>query len=208
MHFKEDYGYLHSVYNDPTSLEYKKMKIVDEHITCGKCLLDVGMGTGQLIEMEKHKFEKIMGIDIDSDSVKICKERFMGDKHVEILQGNIIDLKEYPIKFDFIVCLDVLEHISVEETKTSLKLFDLILNKHGKLIISVPGIFEKIKIRMGKSPGHKHSHSSYGWAGIIKNSGFKIVSIQTVEFPLLNKEFLSKKAHIFGKCCVIVAEKF
>ena len=207
MQFKEDYSYLYSVYNDPGSLEYKKMLIVDNYINKGKYLLDVGMGVGQLIELEKQKIENVIGIDMDSDSVNICKEKFKDDKNIKILQRNILDIQGCSKKFDFITCLDVLEHIPLEKSKISLKLFNSILKNQGKLIVSVPGVFEKIKIALGKSPGHKHSHSSYGWARIITDSGFKIISIQTAEFPLLNKKFLSKKMHIFGKCCVIVAEK-
>lgn len=201
------YNNLQSDYSNPDSLSSKKILTLDSYIKGGHCLLDVGMGTGELVELEIEKFDKIYGIDVDSESVNICKERFKNKKHVEIAQGDITRI-DSDIQFDYITACDVLEHVEINETKKILQNIHSLLDDNGVFIFTGPGIFEKIKIFMGKSEDdHKHSHSSYGWSNIFNSAGFEVVSIETIEFPILDKEILRKKIHLFGKCCLIVCKK-
>ncbi len=206
---KEDHESLRSQYLDPNSLMYKKLRIVDIYINDGESLLDIGSGVGELIELEKQKFGKIYGIDVDEESVEICHKRFKDDKKICIMQGDINDLGNLfkDKKFDCVTCLDVLEHIKVKECKKALNNIYNILKENGKFIFTGPGIFEKIRIFGGRSPTHLHSHSSYGWERMIEMAGFNVINVETVEFPLIHNDFLRKKLHIFGKCCLIVAKR-
>lgn len=206
---KEDYESLLSQYRDPNSLMYKKLRIVDSYINGGETLLDIGAGIGELIELEKQKFEKIYGIDIDKEPVEICHKRFENDNNIQIMQGDINDLENLfkDKKFDCITCLDVLEHIKVEECKKVLNKIHNILKNGGKFIFTGPGVFEKVRIFLGRSPTHLHSHTSYGWKGIIEMAGFNTITVETVEFPLFHSDFFRKRLRTFGKCCLIVAEK-
>jgi len=209
MPHRENYKLLDSEYRNPNSLMYKKLRIVNSYIDGGESLLDIGIGTGELIELVKQKFEKIYGIDVDEESVEICRKRFKNDKKFCIMQADINELKhlfKYE-KFDYITCLDVLEHIKVEESRRALNNIFSILKDGGKFIFTGPGIFEKVRIFLGLSPTHLHSHSSYGWKKMIEKANFNVINVETVEFPLLHNSFLRKNLHIFGKCCLIVAEK-
>jgi len=206
---KEDYESLLLQYRDPNSLMYKKLRIVDSYINGGETLLDIGVGIGELIELEKQRFRKIYRIDADEESVNICRKRFESDENIYIIEGNINDLENLfeDRKFDYITCLDVLEHIKVEECVKNLNnIYDL-LRDGGKFIFTGPGLFEKIRILLGRSPTHLHSHSSYGWKRMIERAGFDVMNVETVEFPIIHSNFLRKRLHIFGKCCLIVAEK-
>ena len=206
---KEDYESLLLQYRDPNSLMYKKLRIVDSYINGGETLLEIGVGIGELIELEKQKFRKIYGIDVDEESVKICRKRFENDENIYIIEGNINDLENLfkDRKFDYITCLDVLEHIKIEECKKALNNIYNLLKDGGKFIFTGPGVFEKIRILLGRSPTHLHSHSSYGWKRMIERAGFDVMNVETVEFPIIHSNFLRKRLHIFGKCCLIVAEK-
>lgn len=193
-------------YSDPESLMYKKLMTLDSYISNGESLLDIGAGTGDLIELEKNKFNLIYGVDIDKESVDICIEKFGDDPDIHIIQGDIRSL-DFIDRFDLITACDVLEHLTLEDCRNTLKIIYSLLKDDGKFIFTGPGIFEKIRIVMGKDPTHQHSHSSYGWSKIIRSAGFKIVSTETIEFPLVNHNLLRKKLHIFGKCCLIVCKK-
>lgn len=206
---REDYESLLLQYRDPNSLMYKKIRTVDSYINGGETLLDIGCGVGELIELEKQKFRKIYGIDIDEESVKICRKRFENYENVYIIKASINDLDTLfkDMKFDYITALDVLEHIPVEESEKALKIIYNLLKDGGKFTFTGPGMFEKIRIALGRSPTHLHSHSSYGWKKMIEQAGFDVIRVETVEFPIIHSDFLRKKLHVFGKCCLIVAEK-
>jgi len=51
----------------------KKLRLVDSYITGGRNLLDFGVGTGELINLERQKFSNIFGVDLDERSIRICK---------------------------------------------------------------------------------------------------------------------------------------
>jgi 2-polyprenyl-3-methyl-5-hydroxy-6-metoxy-1,4-benzoquinol methylase len=206
---KVNYRHLHSEYMDPTSESYKKLRIVDRFLDKGDLLLDIGIGTGDLIELEKNKFNKIYGLDLEQESIELCKKRFENYADIQIFQENIIKIPElfHQEKFDCCTCLDVLEHIEEKNIPDILLAINRCLKENGVFIFSGPGIFEKLRIILGRSPTHIHSHSSYVWKKMIKSAGFEIIHIETVNFPLLNSDFLRKRCHLFGICCIIVAIK-
>jgi ubiquinone/menaquinone biosynthesis C-methylase UbiE len=107
--YEEDYESLAAQYLDTNSLMYKKMRIMDSYTSMGNSLLDIGMGTGELIEREKHKFKKVYGIDPNNESIEICRRRFQKEENVTLLQCGIDEL-EHCFKFgqfNYITCLDV-----------------------------------------------------------------------------------------------------
>jgi|WetSurMetagenome_2_1015567.scaffolds.fasta_scaffold126932_3 2-polyprenyl-3-methyl-5-hydroxy-6-metoxy-1,4-benzoquinol methylase len=204
---KVNYQSLKSEYSDPESLSYKKSRIVDEYIPDGGNYLDIGMGTGESIFLRLGKHDKIFGIDFDETSVSICKKKFDQYSDIKLMKAGINDIQTiFTEPFNCITCLDILEHIEEKDVAPALLKIKDSLNENGIFIFSGPGVFEKIKIFLGKSPTHLHSHSSYGWRNIIERAGFKILSIETVEFPIIHSNFLRKKIHLFGKCCIIVAQ--
>lgn len=196
-------------YLDPNNLQCKKLIVVDQYIPKSTSLLDIGAGTGEFINLEFHKFVEIYGVDVDPESLKICREKFKNKKNVYLFESDLKNLNSIfsNNKFDCVTCLDVLEHIELHECKTVLRNIYNITNDNGLFIFTGPGIFEKIRIFMGMSPTHLHSHSSYGWKKLIEEAGFEVLSVETVEFPFVNNYFLRRNVHIFGKCCTIVSKK-
>lgn len=196
-------------YLDPNNLQYKKLRVVDQYMPKSISLLDIGAGTGEFINLELQKFVEIYGVDIDPESLNICRERFKNQKNVHLFESDLTNLNSIfsNNKFDCVTCLDVLEHIELHECKTVLRNIYNITKDNGLFIFSGPGILEKIRIFIGMSPTHLHSHSSYGWKKLIENSGFEVLSVETVEFPLVNNRILRKNIHLFGKCCIVVSKK-
>lgn len=135
---REDYNSLASEYLDANSLMYKKIRVVDSHIDVGEALLDIGMGTGELIELGKYKFKKIYGIDIAKESIDICRRRFQGERNITLIQGSIRELGNYfqSRQFDYITCLDILEHIDLKECEVALLVIANLLRDDGKFIFT------------------------------------------------------------------------
>ena len=207
---REDYlPKMVSAYQNPHSLMHRRLRIIDSYLPPGNMLLDIGMGTGEFIELEKHKFRKIYGLDVNEESIETCQVRFQGEGNITLIRDSITSLRDYfrSQQFDYITCLDVLEHIELKDCKKSLSIIADLLCGGGKFIFTGPGVFEKIRIALGKSPTHIHSHSSYGWERLIMAAGLTVESIETVEFPVIHSDFLRKRFHLFGQCCLIVARK-
>jgi len=209
MNQKTDFNCLQYQYENPHSQDFKNILLVDSYIQPSYILLDVGSGTGAFIKLVENKFHEIYSIEQDPDAIMILQKKISSDPKIKIMPLSITDflLENTSFSFDYITCLDVLEHLSLTECQITLKELYQRLKPEGFLIISVPGIFEKIRIFLGKSPTHIHSHSSYGWAKLLQSAGFSIENIQTVEFPLFDHSIFRKYFHLFGKCCVIIAEK-
>ena len=184
---KENYELLQLQYSDPDSL----------------------MCIGELIELEKQKFVRIYGIDADKEAVGICRKRLKEEGNIYLRQGSIGDLNDLfqDKKFNSITCLDVLEHIKLEECKNALSNIYKLLNDDGNFIFTGPGVFEKVRIFLGRSPTHLHSHSSYGWRKMIERAGFYAVNVETEGFPIFRSDFFRKRIHVLGKCCLIIAKK-
>jgi predicted TPR repeat methyltransferase len=208
MTYKEDYQALDAQYLDPDSLMYQKMRLVDRYISKANTLLDIGTGTGELIELEKHKFKRIWGIDTDTGSIEICRRRFGIDQKITLMACSLLSSESHfeSVRFDYIACLDVLEHMTLADCKKTLRIIENLLSDDGRLIFTGPGLFEKIRIRFGWSH-HIHSHSSYGWKRLIQDAGLRVFSVETVRFPVIHRDFLRRRFHLFGECCLIVAGK-
>lgn len=204
-----NYNSLKSEYLDPESIQYKKLRLVNQYISKGRSLLDIGSGTGEFIKLEINKFDEIYGVDADPESLHICRDNFKNKEHVHIFESNLqgLDILFSDTKFDYITCLDVLEHIELKECKKVLHNIHHITTDLGFFIFTGPGIFEKIRISLGMSPTHLHSHSSYGWKKLIEEAGFEVLNVETVEFPFINNGFFRKNIPLFGKCCLIISQK-
>jgi cyclopropane fatty-acyl-phospholipid synthase-like methyltransferase len=192
---RQDYQSLIRQYADPRSLMFKKLRLVDSCITGGRNLLDFGVGIGELINLERQKFSNIFGIDSDKRSISICEDRFEKDKNIRVCQNNGSDLVSAfsDTRFDCITACDVLEHVQLDERERLLRIFYSLLDVGGKFIFTGPGIFEKVRIRFGRSPTHVQSHSSDGWSRLIRIAGSQLISVESVEFPLTHTTVRRKR---------------
>lgn len=207
---KYDYDSLQKRYTSGQGLMSKKMKKVVSKIGSGNLLLDIGCGTGELLNRVKDRFELLYGVDIDDDAIKFCSKRFLNYENIRIAKCNVTELskKFKGTEFDYVTALDNLEHLEPDIARKCLEDIYILLKGSGRFIFTGPNWYNKIWIKLGKSKLHKYSHSSYGWAKMIEKSGLKIISIETVDFPILKDcNFLMKHLHIFGMCPLIVAEK-
>ena len=79
-------------------------------------ILDIGCGTGELIENLISKANSICGVDISEDYIKICKKKFKQNKKIVIkpFKNNYANLYRMNRKFNIIFCNSVVQYFSNE----------------------------------------------------------------------------------------------
>lgn len=103
----------------------------------GKRVLDIacGEGYGSYI-IAKAGAEEVVGVDIDEETIKTCKETFKSD-NLNYVRRDATDLEGIPNNsFDMIVSFETIEH--VQDDKKFLKEVKRVAKKDAIIIISCP----------------------------------------------------------------------
>lgn len=102
-------------------------------------VLEVGCGIGTFTELLLGYLKKgsILGTDISSTNIEVAKETLSKYKNAEFLVTDMIDF-QIDQKFDFIVMLDVLEHIPIEQHMSLFESFSKVLKEDGTIFINIP----------------------------------------------------------------------
>ena len=132
---------------------FKMMMLQKMDIGNGDKILDLGCGSGSLLEMILQDADEpvyLTGIDMSQDSLEIARERLQKIKrntNSDIMRANIdrIELKQCNLiknfpqndTFDHVISSLVFHHISKEERETIIENISCILHPGGKL-----GIYE------------------------------------------------------------------
>ncbi len=147
----------------------------------GLRILDYGFGQGALEEKlyRAGKCTSLVGIDISAESVKKAKNKF---KKWNFFKGDVGEITDNKGLFDYIVCSEVLEHISPNKTFSLLERFYKSIKRNGYLLISVP-INEGLEkmILKGENP---NSHTRIYTPDIIKTE------LQIAGFKYIRSEYL------------------
>lgn len=107
-------------------------------------ILDFGCGKGAITEeiIKINPRIYITGVDISSKAINVIKKKIKTHEFIRINNEQKLPFKSNT--FDFILALDVIEHIY--DTELILKELQRVLKKNGKILISVPyhGIMKNI----------------------------------------------------------------
>lgn len=157
----------------------RKFRKVAELIPENSKVLDVGCNNGRLREFLKNPI--YYGVDFDKDMVKNLVKNGIKAKSVDLNKQEIPFKKE---KFDFVLLLDILEHVAdpkklLVESKTRLK-------ENGMIIITMPNdyhLLNKLRFLMNKpltedpfAPfGHLHFFSIKDGERFLEKCGFLII---------------------------------
>ncbi len=144
----------------------------------GGRILEVGSGIGSFTLLLKEIGEVWAG-DINKNYLKYLKKRFA--KEVRVGYVNIEKKKYFfgDMKFDCVVCLNVLEHIKNEEK--ALKNIHKLLKKGGKLILLVPA-HKSLYSEFDRKIGHYRRYSLKEVSLKLNYSSFKVLDIYYLNF--------------------------
>jgi 2-polyprenyl-3-methyl-5-hydroxy-6-metoxy-1,4-benzoquinol methylase len=155
-------------------------------------ILDVGCGEGTIGKLLMHESEKqtkdglvTYGCDISETVLEIAAPYYSEIYNVDIERGNFPE-KFSEIKLDYIVVLDVLEHLFRPDV--ALEKCNTALNDGGVVITSFPNIAwygYRVDILKGHFPSdylfgssdHIQQFTLFSFKDLLKKSGFKIEAI-------------------------------
>lgn len=116
-------------------------KYVNQIISCSNHHIDIceiGCASADFTNMYyKENIMNILGVDLSSKAIEICKEKFRDKTNIRFFQGNILDL-QLSQKFDLVICMDVLHYFNEEEQKQALRTIKTILSNEGKCLLMIP----------------------------------------------------------------------
>lgn len=115
----------------------ERYKWASQYITMGSVAMDAGCGSGYGTSILSAKTSKVYGIDKSPEAIEYAMQEYALKDIIEFEIINLVDGK-FITTFDFIVCIEVIEHFKIEEAKIILQKFYNTLNQKGKLILSTP----------------------------------------------------------------------
>lgn len=173
-----------SKYSTFNPIPYETHMLVYERIAPESNVLDIGCATGYFAKELDKKNCRVWGMDSDKialkQAIKYCRKTFFCD---------LEKIKSIPfgMKFDYILLLDVIEHL-INPTNI-LALSQKYLEKDGRIIISTPNI-AFISIRLALFFGrfryrnlgimdekHIHFYTKSTFTGLLQKSGLNIERI-------------------------------
>jgi len=148
-------------------------------------ILDIGCGTGGLMERLIKDKRIVCGMDISKLALELASSR--GLIKESIYQGSIEHIPFEDTQFDVAICLDVLCQQQIKTPESALKEVHRILKRKGLLILQVPA-FEYLRGQHDFFSEIAHRFTKKELEKILAESGFIEISVwyrNVWLFPLL-----------------------
>lgn len=151
-------------------------------------ILDAGCGNGNLI-VHLAKLGQVIGIDASKEAVDFCQK----EHSLYVQQASIQKMPFSDNEFDFIICVDTIEHI--EDELSAMKELHRVLKSGGFLIVTVPA-FMCLWGGHDEKQGHFRRYIKPYFCNLAKQAGFKIKRCSyfksTLFLPLLFTRLFKK----------------
>jgi 2-polyprenyl-3-methyl-5-hydroxy-6-metoxy-1,4-benzoquinol methylase len=133
---------------------------------------DIGFGTGFGTHLLNVNAKEVYGFEIDENAIQFAKAVFPF-KNLHYEYGDIV--KGISGQFDYIVMIDVIEHI--KDDKTALDNVKAMMAKDGTLILSTPNRLSRYR----KGESHVREYAPKELGGILKRH---FVSVRICNYRL------------------------
>lgn len=215
-----------------------KFRMVISYLDLNKSasLLDIGCGRGELVIYHALNGGKATGVDFSEEAIKLAEEKASELGAVCNFQISSFEKIDEEIKYDRILSIDFIEHISVEEGKVFFKKSYNLLNPDGRLLVyTFPNTIRRrfgykliraLSILKGKpmpekepdtiSDHYKQYHLNeqnyFRLKKSAKNAGFSKIRVQYIDLSIrdsvLKSVFIHTPfRHLFLKGLTLIADK-
>lgn len=107
-------------------------------------LLDVGCGSGNMLNLAKQLGWDVTGLEIDTNAVKAARGQALN-----VIEGDFRKLQQFTSKFECIICSHVLEHVHLPLELLALLL--KALKPQGVLLLSLPNSKSYVRKQFGRN---------------------------------------------------------
>lgn len=147
--------------------------------------LEIGCGNGIVLKHLENKFKwHLEGIDLSLYALNLARKR----TKARLMRADIFKV-DMPRKYDVIGLFDVIEH--VDDDSLFLKQCSKLLDKNGKIVITVPAGPSLWSV-VDKASGHKRRYTMRSLKKSISNAGLDIEFISYYGFTILPFLWLSR----------------
>lgn len=160
-------------------------------------ILDIGCGTGELLHFLFPQYG--IGIDHSEEMIKIATHKF---KKLKKLSFQVYDIEKHPFPghFDFILLIDVIEHLLSKEK--AMNNIQKSMSENTILIVSMANplweplllILEKLHLKMPEGPHYRLSEKEF--IALLKKYNLRIIQKKCF-LPALPIPFIRNIALIY-----------
>ncbi|MGC9327853.1 MAG: methyltransferase domain-containing protein [Candidatus Hinthialibacter sp.] len=124
-----DWLYADQIYGYRQAAQY----MVDRYIQAGDCMLDIGCGTGLLMDMAQDRAQMMIGVDLSLGMLKRARNKLRNCEHSFLI---VSDCRMLPLRggFDKIVSSFMFVILSQNDRETVVKNLASLLNENGSFI--------------------------------------------------------------------------
>lgn len=197
MDKKELINYFNQIAPERDQWKKKNATYYDDIVKClqfiiprGKSVLEIGCGTGDLVDALKP--ERGVGIDISSGMVRTAREKYPAHSFIE-MDAEHLKLKE---KYDFVIMSDLIGHLS--DVQKAFQEVHKVIDEKSRLIVTYynflwePVLFlaEKLKLKM---PQERQNWLNQGdIENLLDLADFEIIKVKQrfivpIDIPVLTK---------------------
>ena len=146
-------------------------------------MLDVGCGMGfALSTLQSLGFQHLEGFDCDTGQVQACVQAGLNVTQVPV-EETLAHLRARAGVFDFVLSLDVLEHIPVNAVMEVVAAIAGTLRPGGVFLCTVPNANNLIAERWRYNDWtHHNSFTEHSLDFLLYNGGFQDIQIHPIEF--------------------------
>ncbi len=172
--------------------------IIKRYTNKNSSVLELGCTYGYLFKHLKG-YKNLYGIDISKHAINVSKAL---NSKADFQVMDVQDLKFNKNTFDFVVAIDVLEHLP--DPKKGIKEISKVLKPNGILILATPNPesyshrIKKKKWFAYNDPTHISIHNRNYWLNLLKENNFKIKRATTID--LFDFPYLTKPARLLNLC--------
>jgi len=150
-------------------------------------MLDVGCGTGaNLTLLGELGFVDVTGVDLSEDAIRWCCEK----GHAAVERGDICDLPFPDAHFDFVLAIDILEHVA--DDATAIAELRRVLRPGGTLLVTVPAIGGSWGFQ-GDDAYQKRSYLKRELAAQLRLGGFTVTHSFYFNYLLLGPIWIAQQ---------------